>query len=372
LKDATVNRREVLDLVQPHLREMPAYEPVEPIDVVAARLGIPEKQIAKLDGNENPYGPSPRVAEALGSYGYYHIYPDPAQGKVRQAVARYVGAEPEQIFFGVGSDEILSILAQIILAPGDRLVTAPPTFGMYEFLGHVRDAGVVNVPRREDFSLDTPELQRALAGAKMVFLASPNNPTGNPLPGEELESLLKQDALVVVDEAYAEFSGESAVDLIARHDNLVVIRTFSKWAGLAGLRIGFAVMSPSLIDLIWRIKVPYNLSVAAEQAVLVSLEDRETLMRNVQLILGERERMFERLRAISWLRPYPSAANFILCDVSGIEARTVRDELRRQGILIRYFDSPMLRNCIRVSVGKPEHTDRLIEALDQIGGGVRG
>lgn len=372
MRDATVNKREVLDLVQRHLREMPAYEPVEPIDVVAARLGIPESEIVKLDGNENPYGPSPRVAKALGSYGYYHIYPDPAQGKVRRAVARYASTEPEQIFFGVGSDEILSIIAQIILAPGDRLVTAPPTFGMYEFLGHVRDAEVVNVPRREDFGLDVPALESAVADAKMLFLASPNNPTGNPLPRDELKSLLKRDALVVVDEAYAEFSGESAVDLVPTHDNLVVIRTFSKWAGLAGLRIGFAVMSRSLVDLIWRIKVPYNLSVAAEQAVLASLEDRETLMRNVGLIVEERERMFGRLSAIPWLRPYPSSANFILCDVAGREARSVRDDLRKQGILIRYFDSPMLRNCIRVSVGKPEHTDRLIAALEQTGAGTRG
>jgi histidinol-phosphate aminotransferase len=131
-------------------------------------------------------------------------------------------------------------------------------------------------------------------------------------------------------------------------------------------------MSPSLVDLIWRIKVPYNLSVAAEQAVLVTLEDREYLMKNVNLIVEERERMFGRLEAIPWLRPYPSAANFILCDVAGLEARAVRDELRQRGILIRYFNSPMLRNCIRISVGKPEDTKRLVTALNEIGAGVRG
>jgi histidinol-phosphate aminotransferase len=312
------------------------------------------------------------VAEALGSYGYYHIYPDPAQGKVREAVAEYVGAEPERIFLGVGSDEILSILAQILLSKGDRVVTAPPTFGMYEFLGHVRDAEVVNVPRREDFELDVPALERAASNAKMVFLASPNNPTGNPLPMEEVAALLQSDALVVVDEAYAEFSGESVAGLVAAHDNLVVIRTFSKWAGLAGLRIGYAIMAPQLVDLIWRIKVPYNLSVAAEQAVLVTLEDREYLMRNVQAIIDERERLSERLNSIPWLRPYPSAANFVLCDVAGVEARAVRDDLRREGIMIRYFDSPMLRNCVRISVGTPADTDRLMAALERVGAGVRG
>jgi histidinol-phosphate aminotransferase len=215
-------------------------------------------------------------------------------------------------------------------------------------------------------------MEQATAKAKMVFLASPNNPTGNALPIDQLKALLKHRALVVVDEAYAEFAGESAVDLAAEHDNLVVIRTFSKWAGLAGLRIGYAVMARSLVDLIWRIKVPYNLSVAAEQAVLVTLEDREALMRNVALIVAERQRMMERLSAIPWLRPYPSTANFVLCDITGIPAREVRDELRSGGILIRHFDSPMLRNCIRVSVGKPADTDRLIAALKQIGARVRG
>jgi histidinol-phosphate aminotransferase len=372
MRDGTKPKLDVLDLVQPHLLEMPSYEPVEPIDVVARRLGIRESEIVKLDGNENPYGPSPRVAEALASYPYYHIYPDPAQRAVREAAARYVGADPEQIVFGVGSDELLGIITHLFLGPGDTVVNAPPTFGMYEFLGHVTDATVVNVPRREDFGLDMPVLERALGRAKLLFLASPNNPTGTPLPRDQLLRLLEYRTVVAVDEAYAEFAGESAVDLCATHDNLIVIRTFSKWAGLAGLRIGYAVMARPLADLIWRVKVPYNLSVAAEQAVLATLEDTSDLEANVARLVEERGRLAEGLAAISWLRPYPSSANFVLCDVAGVAARDVRDQLREGGILIRYFDSPMLRNCIRISVGKPEHTDRVLEALREIGAGVRG
>jgi histidinol-phosphate aminotransferase len=372
LTDGTKEKFDILGLVQDHLLDMPSYEPVEPLDVMARRLGIPPEQIVKLDANENPYGPSPRVAEALATYPYYHIYPDPAQRSVREAVAQYVGADPEQIVFGVGSDELLSIIGQLLLGPGDTVVNAPPTFGMYEFLGHVRDATVINVPRREDFGLDLPALERAVSHAKLLFLASPNNPTGTPLPREQLLALLKHNAVVAVDEAYAEFAGESAVELCEAHDNLIVIRTFSKWAGLAGLRIGYAVMARPLAELIWRTKVPYNLSVAAEQAVLATLEDTSGLEANVIRLLEERERLTERLAAMDWLRPYPSSANFVLCDVAGISARDVRDELRKQGILIRYFDSPMLRNCLRISVGKPDDTDRLIEALTEIGTAVRG
>ena len=127
-------RKPIRDLVRPHLVEMPGYEPVEPIDVMAKRLGLPEDRIVKLDGNENPYGPSPRVAEALGKFPWYHIYPDPMQAKVREAVARYVGVEAEQIVFGNGSDEMLNLAAQLFLSPGDTLLNVPPTFGVYDFL----------------------------------------------------------------------------------------------------------------------------------------------------------------------------------------------------------------------------------------------
>lgn len=366
-----MSRGDARRLVRPHLAGMPGYEPVEPIDVAARRLGIPEDQIAKLDGNENPYGPSPKVVAALASYPYYHIYPDPAQRRVRDAVARYVGVSPEQVVLGNGSDELLALVCTMFVSPGDIVVNAPPTFGMYEFLARVAEARLVEAPRKEDFSLDVAAVEAALdQGAKLLFLASPNNPTGDSLPREHLERLLRHGSIVVLDEAYAEFSGESAVDLVHSRDNLIVVRTFSKWAGLAGLRAGYAVFPPSLVDIAWKVKVPYSLSAAAERAVLASLDDSGLLKRHVGLIVAERERMRELLAQVSWLRPYPSEANFILCEIRGLDARKVRDELRRKGVFVRYFDLPALRNCLRISVGKPEHTDRLVDALLEIGESV--
>jgi histidinol-phosphate aminotransferase len=358
-------------LVRPHLLEMPGYEAVEPIDVMAKRLGLDPEQISKLDGNENPYGPSPKVGEALARFEHYHIYPDPGQHAVREAVGRYVGVEPEQIVFGAGSDELLDLAALLFLSPGDTVVSAPPTFGMYDFLGRIYDARVVSVPRREDFSLDMPAIERALSsGAKLLYLASPNNPTGNALPLDQLERLLSYPVAIVIDEAYAEFAGTSAIDLMPRNDNLIVARTFSKWAGLAGLRAGYAALPRSLVDVVWKIKIPYNLNVASEQAIIVSLEDRDHLLGNVRLIVKERQQMFERLEALGWVRPYPSAGNFLLCEVRGLPARDVRDELRKRGVLVRYFDAPGLRNCVRISVGRPKDTDRVIEALSEIGAAV--
>ena len=272
---------------------------------------------------------------------------------------------------GSGSDEMLDLAAMLFLSPGDVLVDCPPTFGMYEFLGRVYDARVIDVPRNEDFSLDMASLERALAdGAKLLYLASPNNPTGNALPRDQLLRLLEYPAAIVIDEAYAEFAGESAVDLVGSFDNLIVVRTFSKWAGLAGLRAGYAVIPQPLVEVVWKVKIPYNLSVASEQAILASLEDRRTLEGHVRLIVEERERMFARLAKLPFVRPFPSAGNFILCEIRGVAAREVRDRLRQKGILIRYFDSPGLRNCVRISVGRPHDTDRVIEALEEIGAGV--
>jgi histidinol-phosphate aminotransferase len=363
----------VLGLIRRHLIEMPGYEPVEPIDVMARRLGLAEDQIVKLDGNENLYGPSPRVAKALAEYGYYNIYPDPAQHRVREAIGRYVGVEPQRVMLGSGSDELLDFCAQLFLSPGDAVVNAPPTFGMYDFLGRVHGARLIEVRRREDFEIDLPALEAALSdGAKLLFLASPNNPTGNSLSRGQLEALLSHHVAVVVDEAYAEFAGKSVVEMAGVYDNLIVVRTFSKWAGLAGLRVGYAVFPKPLIDVIWKVKVPYNVSVASEQAVLASLDDVDALRHNVALIVAERERLSRELAAVRWLRPYPSRANFVLCEVNGLAARDVRDRLRAKGIMVRYFDSPGLRNCLRISVGKPEHTDRLVGALQEIGDGARG
>lgn len=364
--DTTKAGGNVTRLVRPELLALLGYEPIEPVDVLAEELGIPPEQVLKLDGNENPYGPSPRVKQALADFDLYHIYPDPEQRRVREALADYVGVGAEHIVVGNGSDELLELIPRLFLSPGDVGVIPVPTFGVYSFATQVWGGRVVAVPRRADFSLDLPAMQAASQGAKLVFLASPNNPTGNPVSGEELEALLSTDALVVVDEAYAEFCGCSFVALVPRHENLAVLRTFSKWAGLAGLRAGYGIFSAAVAELLRKVKMPYNVSVAAQVAMLASLEDAALLRQRVGLIVQERERLFSELAAIPGLRPFPSRANFILCRIETLDARDVWYRLRRQGIFVRYFDEPMVRDCIRISVGRPEDSERLLAALREI------
>lgn len=358
---------DIIQRVPAYLRQMQGYEPIEPIDVLAKELGLPEDQIAKLDGNENPYGPSPKVIEALCDFRYYHIYSDPEQREVREAIGKHIGVSPELVVAGSGADELLDILGRMFIASATPVISAPPTFGMYSFIAGLYGGVFTPVPRRDDFSLDLDAIDAALTRDGLVFLASPNNPTGNPITRSELDRLLASGSVIVIDEAYVEFGGESFVALVPQHDNLIVLRTFSKWAGLAGLRAGYGVFPAALAELARKIKMPYNLNQAAQVAVLASLDDVETLEERVQLIVLERQRLLEKLSVVPWLHPWPSQANFLLCEVREIEAKAVWERLKERGIFVRYFETPQLRHCLRFTVGKPEHTYRLLEALNEIG-----
>ncbi|MEX2246171.1 MAG: histidinol-phosphate transaminase [Dehalococcoidia bacterium] len=361
---------DVRSLIRPDLLELPPYVPVEPTDVLAERLGIDRDDVVKLDGNENPFGPSPRALEAIAAERAYHIYPDPDQRKVREAIAGYVGADAERIVCGLGSDDLIDLVLRAVLRPGDRVVNCPPTFGMYPFSTLVAGGRIVEAPRREDFGLDLEAIEREAAGAKVLFLASPNNPTGNAVSHEEIERLLATNLLVVVDEAYVEFAGEgrSFVSLVPEHENLVVLRTFSKWAGLAGLRAGYGVMAPALASVLMTIKQPYNLNVAAGVAALASLDDRELLLERCRTMVELRGELSRALAAVPWVTPYPSEANFVLCRLDGVDAREVRERLAARGIFVRYFDTPVLRGCLRISVGLEEQNVRVVAALREIGG----
>lgn len=355
-------------MLRRHLSELDPYKPIVPLEVLAQEAGKTVAEVIKLDGNENPYGPSPRVSQALADYPFYHIYPDPDQRQLREALEGYVGLGREHIVVGGGSDELIVLLMRLFLEPGDQVIDLAPTFGIYSFSTHVCGGEVVEVPRDEDFEIDLAAVRRKVGPrAKIVFVASPNNPTGNLATPEQVLGLLDMGLLVVVDEAYFEFAGETVAPLVKEHPNLVVLRTFSKWAGLAGLRVGYGLCHPRLVEQIMRIKLPYNLNVAAQVAAQESLKDLEYLQARVRDIVAERERLFPRLRELGFLHPYPSQANYILCALSGVDAREVHLSLRRQGIFARYFDTPRLRHCLRISVGKPEHSDALVEALQRAG-----
>ena len=358
---------DITKLFRRDLRELTPYEAVDSPEALAEIAGIPSEKIIKLNANENPYGPSPRVQEALGRYSSYHIYPDAQQKVSRKALEEYTGISADHILVGAGADELIDLVLRATLENGDSVINCPPTFGMYSFSTQVNGGTLVSIPRDKEFQVDLPEVKKAIeARTKAIFLTSPNNPTGNPVSEDVILSLLEEDILVVVDETYFEFSDQTVAPLVAEHPNLVVLRTLSKWAGLASLRLGYGIMAPRLLQILMDIKQPYNISAAAEVALLASLSDLAYLKRNVDAIVRERERLFSRLTLIQGIVPRPSLGNFLLCDVSGGKATQVFQGLARRGIFVRYFDTPRLRDSLRISVGKLEHTDALVEALEEI------
>jgi histidinol-phosphate aminotransferase len=357
-------------LLQTHVAALQPYAPILPYDVLSAQLGIPIEQISKLDANENPYGPAPVVRQALGELSFAHIYPDPESRRLRQALAEYTGMPMELLLAGNGADELIELPIRALIEPGDAVINCPPAFGMYKFLAEVFGARLINIERDEHFALRLADIERAVENepsAKLLLVTSPNNPDGGLLRREELERLLELPLLVLVDEAYFEFSqSPSFITLVEKYPNLAVIRTFSKWAGLAGLRVGYGAYPSWLIEALWKIRQPYSVNVAAQSAAMLSLKERDALLHNVSLLIAERERLSRLLGEIAWLKPFPSRANFILCRLLEGDAALIQQDLTRQGLLVRHYHSERLKDHLRFSVGKPEDTDRLVAALKNI------
>jgi histidinol-phosphate aminotransferase len=360
----------IMSLIRPEIITMEAYTPILPFEVLSARLGRTAAEIIKLDANENPYGPSPKVQAALANLPFAHIYPDPESTALRAALARDVNVPAANILAGAGADELIDLILRLFIRPNDAVVDCPPTFGMYSFDTAVNAGTLMKVPRRADFSLDVTGIEATVQGEvkpKLLFVTSPNNPDGSLISDDDLRRLLDLPLVVVLDEAYIEFSGTAGhAAWVLEHDNLIVLRTFSKRAGLAGLRVGYGIFPAALMPHFWKIKQPYNVSVAATAAALASLDDTEYMKDVVTKLVAERNRMAEALSELSFLKVYPSYANFILCQVVGQDARELKLRLEQEGILVRYFNKPGLTDCIRISAGRPEQTDALLAVLQPL------
>jgi len=353
--------------IRSDLKSFTSYPAHTSPEFMKDKFGLNPEDIIKLDANENPYGCSPAAAEALKGEVSYSVYPDALQTQLRRQLSNYTAAPEERIVAGAGSDQLIDLIIRLVINPGDELINLPPTFAMYSFYARLSRAGVINIKRDDSFDFSVAEVEKHITPrTRLIFLANPNNPSGNLTAKHGILQLLQAGVIVVVDEAYYEFSKETVMPLVGEYDNLVVLRTFSKWAGLAGLRVGYGVFPAELAEYILRIKDPYSINVAAQIGAIESLKDRDLLLRRVDGIVMERERLFGRLKQIEGLSPLPSRANFILCRIDNGHAARLAGELKSRGILVRYFDSPGLDNCIRISVGKPLHNEILLDTLVEI------
>ncbi|RMD83087.1 MAG: histidinol-phosphate transaminase [Candidatus Dadabacteria bacterium] len=322
----------------------------------------PDGGLIKLNTNENPYPPSPAVLEAIQQEARRHLerYPPPLADPLREAAAQRYGVRPEQVLVGNGSDELLAICLRAAVGEGDTVAFPSPTYSLYPTLATLAGAKVVAVPAAPG---TVPEaLQRA--GARLIFVCSPNSPFGADVDPAAIDALAAAtDALVVADEAYVDFGARSALALIARHPNLVVLRTFSKSFSLAGLRLGLAFARAELIEQLAKVKDSYNVSRLAIAAGVAALRDYAWMERNVARVCATRERVVEELRRIGYAVP-PSRANFFWLPVA--DGRRLYEALRSRGILVRYFDQPDLRGGVRVTVGTDEQMDAFLEALRRL------
>ena len=357
--------------VRPELDRMAEYIPGESPEAFSIRTGIAVDCLIKLNSNESPYGPSPSVLSALSDHRWYNNYPDTNATALRGALSAFTGLDARYIVLGHGSMEVISLLWHIFLAVGDNIICCPPTFSLYTSITTLCGAYVLEVPRTADYEVDVEEILEALTPeTKMIVLCSPNNPTGNPVAKDDVLALLETGRIVIVDEAYVEFSEQprGLAHLVPHYRNLVVLRTFSKWAGLAGLRIGYGLFPEWIGEYMRRAQCPFEVNVAGHIAAIETLNDLEYVLGNVRKIVRERDRVFNVLAGQVYLEPIPSQGNFILARISSdeVDIRQVRMVVESYGILLRYFHHPYLRDFVRVTVGLPEHTDKLACALSKV------
>lgn len=342
--------KDLKDLVRPNIWEMKPYS--------SARDEFHGSASVFLDANENPYNTP------------FNRYPDPMQWKLKQRISELKGVEPDSIFLGNGSDEPIDLIIRAFCEPTiDRIVSIAPSYGMYEVAADVNNVEFRKVELDKSFNLDADRLlEEANDWVKVIFLCSPNNPSGNSLEREKLYRILTTfQGIVVIDEAYIDFSSEpSFLSELEKFPNLIVLQTLSKAWGAAGIRLGMAFASPDIIAVLNKIKYPYNVNMLTQEQALAILNNEEKMQGQLRTILSERIRLQAKLPELKCVRKmYPTDANFILVDVGN--ANAAYKTLVKKGIIVRNRTNVTLCNgCLRITVGTPEENDKLLAVLKEV------
>lgn len=355
-------------VVKPHIRALAPYQPGRPVEEVERALHI--QGAVKLASNESPLGPSPRALAALeGALRGVHRYPDGACFSLRAALARRLGVAPEQLVFGCGGDELLELVAKAFLGPGDEAVFAWPSFAMYPIVVQGMGATPVRVPLTEGLVHDLDAMREAVSDrTRVLFVCNPNNPTGTSVGAEAFDvfaAALPEDLVLVVDEAYVEYARRKdfpdALAWVARRPATLVVRTFSKIYGLAGLRVGYGVAGAELADYLQRARHPFNVNRLAEVAALAALDDDAHAERSRRVNAEGVAYLTRELEAMGF-EVWPTDANFLLAKIgTGMDER-----LLREGVIVRPLAGFGMPDHVRISIGLPEENERLVKALRRL------
>jgi len=368
-KERTVSReaKSLNELARPHVLGLVPYSPGKPLEEVERELGLDD--VLKLASNENPLGPSPVALQALReALQDIHRYPDGGCHVLRQALSRRLGVEPQELCFGNGSNELLELVTRAFLGPGDEAVMGHPAFVVYRSVCQAVGAEIREVPLR-DFTHDLGGMLRAVtARTKLVFVGNPNNPTGTCVSPTDLHDFLRElpaDVILVVDEAYREYVPRhlqpDLLKPIRDGRYLLVLRTFSKAYGLAGLRIGYGIAPAEMVQILNRVRQPFNVNVLAQKAAAAALTDAAHLQETLRITEVGRQALQSGLQEVGVVC-VPSVANFVLVDV-GRKGRGVADALLRRGVIVRSMEGYGLSTYLRVTVGTPQENVRVLRAV---------
>lgn len=342
--------------VRPNIRAMHGYTPGE-------QPGVGER-VVKLNTNENPFAPSPKVMQAIREIEPEHLrrYPNPTADAFRAAASKILGVPTDMILAGNGSDDILTIATRTFIPPGGIMAFPHPTYSLYKVLAGIEDAKTAAVPWEKDWKL--PEDGLLATKADAIYIANPNAPSGTLVPADDLSHLIEKfDGLVLIDEAYVDFAEHNCLELAAKYDNVVISRTFSKAYSLAGMRFGFAVAKPAVIDQMMKVKDSYNCDAVSIIAATAAIQDQEYAKMTWTHVQQERGRATEELTKLGF-GVLPSQANFVFAKVPGGDGLAMYRALKHMGILVRHFDQAGLKEYLRITIGTGQENNALL-------GGVR-
>lgn len=321
-----------------------------------------KKDMIKLDAGENPYVEKFLEKTILSSIPFY-LYPDAYCTAVRKKLSEYTNMDADWILCGNGSDELIDLIIRSCINKNDEIIICPPTFSMYAFYGQLGKAKIKKVLRKIDLTIDVGKVLKAISPkTKIVFIDSPGNPTSTVVSEKDIVMLLKGKIVVVVDEAYYEYCGKTVLPLVKTYENLIVLRTLSKWAGLAGLRIGYMVANPKIIKAFFSIKPPYNVNIIAQKMAESALENKEEILSEIKKIIDERPIIIKELEKIPQLKVYLSEGAYILFKPI-TKATELKDYLKSKGILVKIINQPLLKNCIRINIGKEKEMQKVIRVI---------
>ena len=358
------NIKNVLGLLEP-------YDPgLFPGDI-KRKYGIPEEEIVNLSSNENPYPPPERLIKKItDELGITNRYPDPSYKELKQSISEYVGLPTENVAVGNGSSDLIELACKIILGPLDRVVMPIPTYALYMLTSMIWETGITYVGTEEAaFRLTANRVRPFLEDAKLVFLGSPNNPTGLSIEIEEIKGMLSHaETTFVLDEAYSEFSGKTAAGLLEDNNNLIIMRSMSKHFCLAGLRVGYALSDPTTVESLEKVRLPFTINNLANRAAIEALKERDYFNRKRQEIVSERERVRENLENIG-LKPFPSDANFLMVKLpQGSDSDEFTAQLASQGVIVRSLKGllGLSGDYFRVTVGTIQENEKFIRTCENI------